>query len=287
MPWEVNVIKYKGSIWYEIPGQRDSVPAYDMLHMHGLGFDGLIGRSPIRMQAENLGINLGAQRFGKKFFDNGAHVGGAISTPNKLSDGARKHVIDSWKFKHGGVDNVGSTALLEEGLRYERIGIPPEEAQFLQTRQYGRSEVAGFYRVPPHMIADLEHATFSNIEHQDLSYVKHSLVPWLVGIEQEYDRKLFRDNEKDNTWTKHNLNALLRGDTAARGNFYEKLHKLGALSSNEIRELEEMNGYQGGERYYVQANNMVPVDKIDEFLMAKQPAAPTTKNSNGNGETDK
>lgn len=279
-PWQVSVTEYNGLLYYSVAGRKEQIRAENMIHVPGLGFDGLVGKSLIRMQAESLGINLSAQKFGSKFFQNGAHLGGILVHPGKLGPDGVKTLQTSWRGNHAGVDNVGHTAILQEGMKYERIGIPPEEAQFIQTRQFGNTEIAGWFKVPPHMIGDLSHGTFSNIEFQDTSFAKHSLVPWAVRIEQEFDRKTFRRQEEGRFYYKFNMNALMRGDSVARANYYQIMQKNANLSSNEVRELEDMNPYEGGDRYYVQANNMVPVDKIDEFIAGKSNTTTTNTQEN-------
>lgn len=251
------------------------IPYYDIFHLRGLG-TGITGLSPIRYAAESMGISLNAQTFGRKFFENGAHVGGVLEHPGKLSDTAFAHLKESFNATSGGLDNVARPKILEEGMKYTKISLPPNEAQFIETRQFGTTDICRWYGMKPHKIADLANATFSNIEQQNIEFVQDCLMPWCNRFEQEADRKLFRETEKPYFYSKFNLNALMRGDSAARATYYKEMFGIGVFSQNDILELEDMNPIEGGNRHYVAGNNMVPIDKIDEVLAAKN-APKTTK----------
>lgn len=249
-----------------------NIQDYRMLHVMGLGTDGFQGLSPIRQHMESIGISLAAEEFGAAFFGNGMNVGGVVEHPGELSDQGSENLRKSLNEKYAGLGNASRLMLLEEGMKYQKVGIPPDEAQFLETRQFQVEDVARMYNVQPHKIMHLLHATFSNIEHQGIEFVTDTILPWAVNFEQEYDRKLLPDG----FYTKHSLEGLLRGDSAARATFYRELSYLGALSPDEIREKEDMNPEPDeiGKRYYVQ-QNMVPVDRVDDLInknIAKQAA---------------
>ena len=252
-----------GALIYKTP--QGNIAPNDIIHIPGLGFDGITGKSPIRLAAENIGVGLNSQRFGSKFFENGAHLGGVLEHPGVLKADAHTRLRDSWDNKYKGVNNSNKVAILEEGMKYTRIGIPPEEAQFIETRKFSITEVARIYKVPPHMIQDLERATFSNIEHQDLGFVKHTMVPWCVRIEQEFNRKVFSEPEKEKYFNKFNLNGMLRGDSAARATFYKDMFNIGVFSHNDILELEDMNKVKDGDQRFVPLN-MIPVDKVGQVI---------------------
>lgn len=258
------------------------IPYYDIFHLRGLGA-GLEGVSPIRYAAESMGITLSAQTFGRKFFENGAHLSGVLKYPGQLKDDAYDQLKKRWKAANSGTQNAGETAILEHGMDYQRIGIPPNEAQFIETRKFGTREICQWFGVQPHKVFDLENATFSNIEQQNIEWVVDGLMPWLVRFEQESYRKLFRENEKATHYAKFNTNALMRGDSAARAVFYKEMFQIGVFTQNMILELEDMNPFEGGERRYVQGNNMVPIDRIDDVLTAKM-AQKTTKTNENEGE---
>jgi len=245
-------------------GESRDLPAYRVLHVMGLGTDGMKGMSPIRQHAQSIGISLAAEIFGGQFFGQGMNVGGVVEHPMSLSDQGSKNLARSLNEKYAGLGNTHRILLLEEGMKYQKVGIPPNEAQFLETRQFQVEDIARIYGVQLHKIGHLLHATFSNIEHQGIEFVTDTMLPWCVNWEQEYDRKLF---DGGRYYTKHNLEGLLRGDTAARAAFYRELFYLSSISPDEIREKEDMNPIPAGlgNRYYVQAN-MIPADRIDEQI---------------------
>ena len=239
--------------------QSFTVGQADMLHVPGLSFDGLLGLSPIRYAAQSIGLGLAAEQYGAAFFGNGSTPSGYISLPGKLSKDQASAMRDAWFSVYGGVKNAGKTAVLFEGGKFERISIPPNEAQFIETRKFQISDIARWYRVPPHMIGDLERATFSNIEHQQLEFVMHTLRPWLVRIEHELNRKLFpssMDGTPGGMLCEFNVDGLLRGDVKSRGDYYVRGRQWGWLSVNDIRRLENMEPLDEGD-VYLQPMNMV------------------------------
>lgn len=235
------------------------IPQADMLHIHGLG-SGITGYSVAQLAAESLGLSLAAQQFGATFFGNGTNLSGVLTHPAQLSDTALAHLRDSWTQLYGGPESSNKPAILEEGMTWERIGVPPEDAQFLETREFQVSEVARWFRIPPHKIAHMKEATFSNIEHQAQEYVVDTLTPWAVRWEQELKRKVFMNNSE--FFAEHLFTALLRGDQQARSNFYRTRFYIGSLSPNDIRELENENPIldedgtpdPAGDMYYIQNN---------------------------------
>jgi HK97 family phage portal protein len=237
----------------------------DVLHIPGLGFDGLIGYSPIAMSKNAIGMAIATEEYGATFFANGANPGGVLEHPGTIKDIAR--VKESWNSQYQGAANAHRIALLEEGMKFQAIGIPPEQAQFLETRKFQISEIARIFRVPPHMLADLERATFSNIEHQSLEFVKYTLDPWVVRWEQSLQKSLILPSEKSRTFIKFNLDGLLRGDYASRMSGYATGRQNGWLSANDIRELEDMNRIpteDGGDLLLVNGN-MLPLKSAGNF----------------------
>lgn len=231
------------------------LPQEDVLHVPGLGFDGLIGYSPIALAKNAIGMTLATEEYGASFFRNGANPGGVLEHPGILKD--PKRVRDSWNEVYKGVANAHKVAVLEEGMKYTQIGIPPEEAQFLQTRKFQINEIARLYRIPPHMVGDLEKSSFSNIEQQSLEFVKYTLDPWVVRFEQSFKRALFLPEEKKTHFIKFNVDGLLRGDYQSRMNGYAVYRQNGWLSTNDIRELEDLNllsDEEGGNLYLINGN---------------------------------
>ena len=249
-----------GQLWYyvHVPGVGDQpLPWWRVHHIRGLSGDGVVGYSPIRVAAlQAVGLALAAEEYGARFYGNGARPGGVLEHPGKLSTEAQSRLRQAWGEDVGGLSNAHRVKVLEEGMKYHPISVPPNEAQFLETRKYQVTDIARIFRVPPHMLADLERATFSNIEHQGLEFVIHTLRPWLVRIEQAISRDLMTEDEKRTYYAKHNVEGLLRGDTQARYQAYDTAIRNGILSPNEARDLEDLNPRPGGDTY-LQPLNMV------------------------------
>ena len=231
----------------------------EVLHVPGLGFDGLVGYSPIAMAKNAIGLAIAAEEYGSKFYANGAAPSGVLEHPGTLKDPAR--VRDSWNSTFGGSSNSHKVAVLEEGMKYTPISISPNEAQFLETRKFQINEIARIFRVPPHMVGDLEKSSFSNIEQQSLEFVKYTLDPWVVRWEQALYRTLLSEEEKKTLFFKFNVEGLLRGDYASRMNGYATARQNGWMSANDIRELEDLDRIPaelGGDLYLVNGN-MLPL----------------------------
>lgn len=258
-----------GSVFYEVrpdpatdpPGGHPAIlePA-DVLHVPALGWNGLVGLSPVRLAREAVGLGQAAEAFGSGFFGNGARPGGVLSVNQALDPKARAKIAEAWEAAHQGVERAGRVAVLGLGASFTATTIPPEDAQFLETRRFQVSEVARIFRVPPHMLADLERATFSNIEHLGLEFVMHSLRPWLVRWEQEINRKLFGTSGTAGLYAEHAVDGLLRGDQASRFNAYAVGRQWGWLSADDVRELENLAPLpDGAGAVYLTPLNMVPV----------------------------
>lgn len=221
----------------------------DVLHIPGLGYDGLVGYSPIAVAKNAIGISLACEEYGASFFANGASPSGVLEHPGVIKDPEK--VRNAWRAAYGS-GNAHKTAILEEGMKYTPISIPNNEAQFLETREFQLEEIARLYRVPLHMIGDLNHATYSNIEQQSMEFVKYTLDPWLIRWEQSIQKSLLSDPEKKKYFVKFNVDGLLRGDYASRMQGYATGRQNGWLSANDIRELEDMNPIpeeSGGDLY--------------------------------------
>ena len=246
-------------------GVTVNLPPSDVLHIPGLGFDGLVGYSPIAMAKNAIGMAIACEEYGAKFFANGAAPGGVLEHPGTIKDPQR--VRESWQSTFGGSGNSNKIAVLEEGMKYTPIGISPEQAQFLETRKFQINEIARIFRVPPHMVGDLEKSSFSNIEQQSLEFVKYTLEPWLVRWEQSIQRTLFSPEEKKSYFAKFNVEGLLRGDYASRMTGYATARQNGWMSANDIRELENMDripAEDGGDLYLINGN-MLPLGNAGAF----------------------
>ena len=237
----------------------------DVLHIPGLGFDGLVGYSPIAMAKNAIGMAIACEEYGAKFFANGAAPSGVLEHPGTIKDPGR--VRESWQSTFGGSANANKIAVLEEGMKYTPIGIAPEQAQFLETRKFQINEIARIFRVPPHMVGDLDKSSFSNIEQQSLEFVKYTLDPWVVRWEQSIRRSLLSPEEKKLYFAKFNVEGLLRGDYESRMNGYSIGRQNGWMSANDIRELEDMDlipDEEGGNMYLINGN-MLPLKNAGAF----------------------
>ena len=237
----------------------------DVLHIPGLGFDGLVGYSPIAMAKNAIGMAIACEEYGAKFFANGAAPSGVLEHPGVIKDPAK--VRESWNSTFGGSGNAGKVAVLEEGMKYTPISISPEQAQFLETRKFQINEIARIFRVPPHMVGDLEKSSFSNIEQQSLEFVKYTLDPWVIRWEQALSRSLLSNGDKKTYFFKFNVEGLLRGDYASRMTGYATARQNGWMSANDIRELENLDripAEQGGDLYLINGN-MLPLGDAGAF----------------------
>lgn len=258
-------------------GYTVKLSPYDVLHIPGLGFDGLVGYSPIAMAKNAIGLAIATEEYGAKFFANGAAPGGVLEHPGTIKDPNKVRV--AWQSQFGGSANSNRIAVLEEGMKYTPISISPEQAQFLETRKFQINEIARIFRVPPHMVGDLEKSSFSNIEQQSLEFVKYTLNPWLVRWEQSLSRTLFKTDEKSKYFFKFNVEGLLRGDYESRMNGYATARQNGWMSANDIRELENLDRIpveNGGDLYLINGN-MLPLQNAGAFANI---------NSDGKEETD-
>ena len=259
----------KGKLYYryqksseegaDLPNSSVVLDPSDVLHIPGLGFDGLVGYSPIAMAKNAIGLAIAAEEYGSKFYANGAAPSGVLEHPGTLKDPGK--VRDAWMSQFGGSANSGKVAVLEEGMKYTPISISPEQAQFLETRKFQINEIARIFRVPPHMVGDLEKSSFSNIEQQSLEFVKYTLDPWVIRWEQSIQRSLLNPEEKTQYFVKFNVEGLLRGDYQSRMQGYATARQNGWMSANDIRELEDLDRIPaelGGDLYLVNGN-MLPL----------------------------
>ena len=264
-----------GELYYTYNRSTDEAPTMegstvyltprDVLHIPGLGFDGLVGYSPIAMAKNAIGLAIATEEYGAKFFANGAAPSGVLEHPGTIKDPSR--LRENWNSTFGGSTNSGKVAVLEEGMKYTPISISPEQAQFLETRRFQIDEIARIFRVPPHMVGDLEKSSFSNIEQQSLEFVKYTLDPWVVRWEQSLARSLLSEEDKRKYFFKFNLEGLLRGDYASRMSGYATARQNGWMSANDIRELENMDkipAEEGGDLYLINGN-MLPLNNAGAY----------------------
>lgn len=253
-----NAIKYT---YTNNKGLTKTYSPKQIFHIPAFSFDGIIGVSPITYAREAMGLALATEEFGARFFGNGARPGGVLEHPGVLKDPEK--LRESWNKVYQGTANSHKVAVLEEGMKYHEIGMSPEDSQFLQTRSFQIAEICRIFRVPPHMVGDLSRSTFSNIEHQSIDFVVHTIRPWLVRWEQAITRALLNEEERTIYYAKFNVDGLMRGDFVTRMNGYAIARQNGWMSANEIRALENMNKIpadQGGDLYLLNGNMISAMD---------------------------
>jgi HK97 family phage portal protein len=284
-PDRVRIETLNGTLWYYVAdyeGRESRFYSDEILHIHGLGYDGIRGYSPVRLMMESLGWAKATEQYSARFFGNSARPSGLLLADAGVA--IKKEDEDALKasFKefHEGVDNAHRLMLIKGGVKFERLTMPADEAQFLETKKFQRSDAAGMFRLQPHKIGDLDKATFSNIEHLGIEFATDTITPWAERIEQEFDR-LLPDSEQQRFFIECELEGLLRGDTAARTQYYREMFNTGSLSQNEIREKENFPPFTGGDEHWIQLN-MMPLSLAKELLTAKNQQSPPTAGTSPN-----
>ncbi|ELZ5772581.1 phage portal protein [Vibrio metschnikovii] len=258
-PWESSLTKTNlGRYTYAVTddGSHRAVNPEDMIHIKAIGSDGKVGKSPITQCRESFALGIETQNYGNQFFRSGGKPTGIVSVKSQLEEKSWKRLLERWRSSKAEMQSTDNkTLFLPSELAYQSITIPPEDAQFLETRKFSRSEVAGIYNVPAHMINDLEKATFSNISEQAIQFVRHTILPWVIKWEQELNRKLFTEQERRaGYYVKFNLNGLLRGTAKERAEFYSSAIRSGWIHRNEVRALEDMNEEDGLSTFLLSAD---------------------------------
>ncbi|MBT9176892.1 MAG: hypothetical protein DDT20_01217 [Firmicutes bacterium] len=249
---------------YSLPdGQSVILRQQNVMHIRGLSGDGIIGYSPIRMAREAIGLALATEEYGARFFGQGSTPSGVLEYPGKLSEEAVKGLRRSWEDLHSGLSGAHRVAILQEGLKWSQVGIPPEDAQFLACREFQTTEIARIFRVPPYLLQDYSRATFSNVEHTAISFVVHTVRPWLVRWEQAFKRDLFSVAERETYFAEFLVDGLLRGDIDSRYRAYATARQWGWMSADDIRGLENQNPLPDGQgKIYMVPLNMVPASAV-------------------------
>jgi HK97 family phage portal protein len=256
-------------------GVSKTADSSEILHIPALVMEPgrVLGKSPLEVHRETIGLSIAQTRYAGKFFKNGAHIDGFLSTDQKLSPEGIDRMAKSWRSRYTGVDNAGSTPVLEEGMKYIPLSLNPQDAMFIEASQLSVQEVARIFGVPLHMLASLERATFSNIEHQSREFVTYTLRPWVKRWEEEINRKLFTESEKRNGYYyRFNLESLLRGDSESRAKLIDTYMKWGIANRDEIRRLEGWNDSEDstGQTYFVPVN-MIPAEMAGQQSQPNQP----------------
>lgn len=261
LPLDPSVVKPKflesGEVAYEVTfrnGATDVLTQDKIWHIRTLTLDGLNGLNPVAYARQSIALGLATEEHGARLFGNGAVTSGVLETDQQLSDEAFDRLKDQFHDNHQGLANAHKPMILEMGLNWKPVALNQEDSQFLETRKYQRDEICAIYRVPPHMVANLERTTFSNIEHQALGFVNYALIPYLTRIESRINVGLISDRERGRYYAKFNTGALLRGDLKSRYESYGSGINWGILSPNDARELEDMNPRDGGDLYLTPKN---------------------------------
>jgi HK97 family phage portal protein len=261
----------QGELYYDLNRGKNFITAANMLHISGLSFDGISGMSPISLARQSLGLSMAIEQFGAGYFGRGARPGGVLTFPGQLSPEARQNLRRSFEELHAGGANSHRVALLEAGLKWESIGVPPDDSQFLQSREFQIVEVCRWFNVPPHKLKDLNKTSYNSLEQMNVEFVVDTLRPWLVRWEQQLNRKVIRPNERGNFFFEHNVEGILRGDQASRYQSYSVGRNWGWLSVNEIRDKENMNPVEGGD-VYMQPMNMQSLNTAPTAAPATDPS---------------
>lgn len=261
-----------------VDNQRIYLNRDRILHIPGLGFDGFQGYSVISMARKSIGLAMALETFGALYFGNGTHPGVVVKHPGQLSSPGHDNLKKSLSETHSGLGQSHKLMLLEEGMSIEKIGIPPEDSQFLESRQFQIPEVARWFNLPPHKLKDLTRSSFNNIESEQISFVTDSILPWLIRLEQNYDLQLLSAlEEKQGFFFRHNVDGLMRGNAKDRSEYYRTMFNIGAMSINDIREKEDWDPVEGGNERFVPLN-MIPLSRLDEYLDRQINKSNTTTN---------
>ena len=268
-------------------GEHVILPRAKVLHIAGLGFDGFTGYSVIAMARKSIGLSMALETFGSNYFGKGTHPGIIIKHPGKLDPVAHSNLKKSLMDSYSGLGQAHRLMLLEDNMELEKIGIPPEDSQFLETRLFQIPEVARWFNLPPHKLKDLTKSSFSNIESEQSSFVTDSILPWCVRFEQNYQMQLLSARQvKEGFYFKHVLEGLLRANTKDRSEFYKTMLNQGVFSINEVREKEDMNPVEGGDIHLVPMN-MISLEFAGDKPEEKAESIPPKPVVPGEDATDK
>jgi len=266
-PDRMRLFRDKGKLYYiytTSDGQEHILPSYRVWHIPGFGYDGLMGYTPIKLSREAIGLSRATEEFGARFFGQGTHVGGIIQYPGKLKDEGLKRYKESVNEAYSGLGKSHRLLLLEEGMQWQKVGIDPDDAQFLETRKFQLNEICRFYRVPPHLVSDTAPTTSwgTGIEQQNIGFLQYTIQPWLTRWEQWAHMKLMGPEDRKKYFVEFLVQGLLRGDAKSRSEYYNQRFMIGSMSPNDIRAKENENPIDGGDKYYIPLN-MVEAGEAD------------------------
>lgn len=264
----VSIKAQDGALFYEyaVNGQTKRYEPGKILHLRNFSLDGIVGLNPIEQERHAIGLAIAQQKFGSALYKNGGRPAGVLEHPASLTPEAVKRLRDSWETIHASPENAGKVAILWEGMKYNAIGLSPGDVQYIEARKFQLAEIARIYGVPPHLLADLDRATFSNIEHQGIEFVTYSLAPMCVLWEQRLKKALLE--KESGVYVKFNVSALMRGDAAARASFYSSMVQNGIMSRDECRELEELRRRGGAADELTVQSNMLDLNQLQKISAA-------------------
>jgi HK97 family phage portal protein len=291
-PWDMTVtLNKKGQRVYTYKDGFNVMEyqASKIFHLPGLSFDGIQGYSPIQIMRNEIGLGIALQEFGSRYFSNSTNIGGVAEHPGKLGEKARTNLKTDLQENFSNVNNAHKLIILEEGMKYQKIGIPANDAQFIESRKFELEEIARYFGIQLHMIQNLDRSTNNNIEQQSIEFKTYAIQPWAVTWEQETWRSLLTlDEQNQNYYAKFNLNALMRGDYKTRMEGYRTGVQMGLYSLNEVRRLEDMNPIEqnmGGDTHWVNAA-MIPINTQMNIEIGGQSDDGQQKQDTGNGTKD-
>lgn len=259
----VEITEVEGELFYKFKrNEKEYIKSADnILHIKGYSDDGIYGKSVLMAHRDSFAIGLSATKASKDFYENGAKLDGYISTDLVLKEDNYKKIKDSFNKR-----NEERVPLLDAGMKYYPIKLNPQDAQYIESRKFEELDIARIFRVPPHMIGIMDRATWNNVESLGIEFAKYTLYPICVNWEQEIDTKLLKESEKDNTYTRFNLDGVMRADLKTRYESYKLAIQNGFMSINEARALENRNPIEGGDKHFVQGNNMVDINDINGLI---------------------
>ena len=268
-PNRVKPFMEKGELLYEINvgSEKKILPRSRILHIPGLGFDGLVGYPVVSMARKSIGLGMALETFGATYFGQGTHPGAVVSHPQALSPSGYDNLKKELSDKYSGLGQAHRLMLLDEGMKIEQIGVPPENSQFLESRQFHITEIARWFNLPVHKLKEMTKSSFNNIEAEQLSYVIDSLMPVIIRYESNYNMQLLTQNEryKQGIHTRHNVDGLLRGNVEARAKYYQIMWGIGAMSINMIADKEGFDPVENGDERFIPMNYL-PLSQLEQYL---------------------
>lgn len=260
-PEQIILFTWDNKIWYRDQSTNTTYSQEEIIHVKGPSKDGLIGMTPISYVSTTFNAAKSSGEYVDAVYENGAFIGGALTTDKTLDDPQRAKLAKSWAEAYSGRKKGGRTAVLEDGVKFQQIRMKPQDLDIIATRKYQDSDITGLYRVPLHLVNALERSTNNNIEQQDIDFAKHCMRPYVKRFEQEYNRKLVPKKRRGKEFMRFNIDSLLRGDTKSRGEYYKTLYFINSITPNEIRQSEKKPTIPNGDETYYETMARLGLEK--------------------------